>query len=439
MPFSDSLDQSQSSQEASKSSALPSDPRPSTSAPTLAPSAFNAFYTNIRSHLSLDPTWSAVQERVLLEPFSYLASNPGKEIRGKLIDAFNCWLRLPEEKLGIVKDVVGRLHTASLLMDDVEDNSDLRRGIPVAHKIYGVPQTINTANYVYFQAFSLIFSMGTPSSSRVSVERLVNDELMNLHRGQGLDLFWRDALICPTEEEYVDMVNNKTGGLLRIAAKLMMAHSGLYADSESATNAQHSAPDLLPLVNLIGLLFQIRDDYMNLQSAAYASNKGFAEDLTEGKFSFPLIHGIRASASDLDQSQERTHAPPSTPAHLPRPGISPVNSASNVRKTSPPSRPSTLSSPETVPPNRRLLSILAQRPSDEATKRYAVHYLKDVTRSFHYTIGIMHHLDGVVGEEIDKVEAVLGQNPALRSICLALRAGWWGADGGDEKWASGAS
>ena len=42
-------------------------------------------------------------------------------------------------------------------MDDVEDSSDLRRGIPVAHKIYGVPQTINSANYVYFLAMQELY------------------------------------------------------------------------------------------------------------------------------------------------------------------------------------------------------------------------------------------------------------------------------------------
>ena len=54
---------------------------------------------------------------------------------------------------------------------------------------------------------------------------LVLDELINLHRGQGMDLYWRDSLTCPAEEEYVEMVNNKTGGLLRLAVKLMQACS----------------------------------------------------------------------------------------------------------------------------------------------------------------------------------------------------------------------
>ena len=49
---------------------------------------------------------------------------------------------------------------------------------------------------------------------------------------------------------------------------------------------------------MIGVLFQIRDDYMNLQNDDYTTNKGFAEDLTEGKFSFPIVHGVRANPAD---------------------------------------------------------------------------------------------------------------------------------------------
>lgn len=50
--------------------------------------------------------------------------------------------------------------------------------------------------------------------------------------------------------------------------------------------------DFGPLLDQLGLLFQIRDDYANLLSSEYESNKSFCEDLTEGKFSFPIIHSI---------------------------------------------------------------------------------------------------------------------------------------------------
>lgn len=102
----------------------------------------------------------------------------------------------------------------------MEDNSILRRGIPVAHNIFGTAQTINSANYVYFLALQEVRKLNSPTAIEIYTE-----ELLNLHKGQGMDLFWRDTLTCPTEEEYLEMVDNKTGGLFRLAVKLMQAES----------------------------------------------------------------------------------------------------------------------------------------------------------------------------------------------------------------------
>lgn len=357
--------------------------------PSSTPGGDAKWYDTMLSHLSSQPAWPADKENAVLEPYTYLDANPGKEVRTKLIEAFNVWLKVPARKLDAICSVVRMLHTASLLMDDVEDNSDLRRGIPVAHKIYGVPQTINTANYVYFLVFSEIFRMNEGSSpaaspplspgeageagvARATVERLVVDELINLHRGQGMDLLWRDSLICPTEEEYVEMVNNKTGGLFRIAVKLMISQSP----------PAHSAhfPDLIPIVNLIGLLFQILDDFMNLQSSKYAENKGFAEDFTEGKFSFPIIHSIRSSVAETEA----------------------MGTA-----------------------NRQILNVLKQRPTDLATKQYAVSYMRNVTRSFDYTTDVLERLHAQAHKEISRLEDQLATpNPALTHILSSLRNSW---------------
>ncbi|EIE75736.1 hypothetical protein RO3G_00440 [Rhizopus delemar RA 99-880] len=202
------------------------------------------------------------KEDILLEPFQYLCANPGKDIRSKMIEAFNLWLQVPEDDLKVITRVIEMLHSASLLIDDVEDDSILRRGVPAAHHIYGVPQTINCANYVYFLALSELTKLNKPNMIIIYTE-----ELINLHRGQ--------------EQEFLDMVNDKTGGLLRLAVKLMQ-------------EASQSDIDYTGLVSKIGIHFQVRDDYMNLQSKQYADNKGFCEDLTEGKFSFPIIHSIRS-------------------------------------------------------------------------------------------------------------------------------------------------
>ncbi|PKI85535.1 hypothetical protein MVES1_000226 [Malassezia vespertilionis] len=310
-----------------------------------------AWYTDILQKLQGRGEWTNVQEISLLEPYRYLDTQPGKEIRARLIDAFQVWLGVPPEELELITDVIRRLHTASLLVDDIEDSSDLRRGVPTAHTIYGVPQTINAANYVYFQVFARL------ASTHPDTLAMVTNELVCLHRGQGLDLFWRDSLLCPAEHEYVDMVINKTGGLFRIAIKLMQALSPL---SEKV--------DYVPLANLIGLLFQIRDDYMNLQSTVLLENKGFCEDLTEGKFSFPVIHAISSGT----QSE------------------------------------------------RILLHILKQRTTSVEKKEYAVRHI-EACGSFAYTRQVLAVLDTQAREEVRRIESELGTpNPALLHILDAL-------------------
>jgi geranylgeranyl diphosphate synthase, type III len=223
------------------------------------------------------------QDPSLLEAFRYINSIPGKDVRGKLIDCFQLWLQVESiEILDQIKDIVADLHNASLLIDDIEDNSKLRRGIPVAHSIFGVPCVINTANYVYFLALEKCQSL--QNSKAVNVFVL---ELLNLHRGQGHDIQWRDSIQCPTEEQYCDMVCDKTGGLFRLAVGLMQAF---------ATKCQ--TVNFTPLLNNLAMYFQIRDDLVNLADEEYMKSKSFCEDLTEGKFSFPIIHCVRQDPKD---------------------------------------------------------------------------------------------------------------------------------------------
>ncbi|KAJ3876192.1 isoprenoid synthase domain-containing protein [Lentinula edodes] len=309
-----------------------------------------SIYDNILDRLSAEYHWTQQNEAAVLEPFTFVTSNPGKDMRGRLIEAFNLWLNVPLDKIATIAKIVNMLHAASLMVDDIEDDSQLRRGRPVAHKVYGIPQTINTANYVYFLAFQELFTLNNSliRSEEHDLHAIVNAELLSLHRGQGLEILWRDSLSCPSEEEYIDMVNNKTGGLLRIGIKLMMACS---------TTTSHV--DYVPLVNLIGVYFQIRDDLMNLQSPEYATNKGFAEDLTEGKFSFPVVHSIHADTS-----------------------------------------------------NRQILNVLQKRPTTPTLKTYAISYLKYQTKSFDYTLGVLEKLHKQALAEISR----LGGNKALVTL-----------------------
>lgn len=220
---------------------------------------------------------------IVQAPFAYIESLSGKNVRDQVITAFNSWLQVPMPSFQVIKKVVAMLHNASLLIDDVEDSTCLRRGEPSAHIVFGTAQTINSANYVYFGALKELQGLNNHKLTEIYVE-----ELLNLHHGQGMELYWRESFICPTEDQYFDMVKDKTGGLFRLAVKLLCAESPL------DTGRQR---DYLALVDIIGVIFQILDDYRNITDDTYTSKKGAFEDLSEGKFWFPIIHAL-ASGSE---------------------------------------------------------------------------------------------------------------------------------------------
>ncbi|KAI9143072.1 geranylgeranyl pyrophosphate synthase [Paraphysoderma sedebokerense] len=294
-------------------------------------------------------------DEILLAPYKYLLENPGKGIRGIILSAFNRWLKVPEDKLQIISNVIEMLHGGSLLIDDIEDNSTLRRGVPVSYKIYGIAQTINSANYVYFLALKEVQKLRLANGESGKAVEIFADELINAHRGQGIEIFWRENLVCPNEEQYLEMVGNKTSALLRLGIALMVEYRGV-----------QDVPPLLQYTNLcttMGNLFQIRDDYINLRSSDFAETKGFCEDLTEGKFSFPIIHCIRANPSD-----------------------------------------------------RQLLNILKQHTEDPNLKQYAL-ALMERTDSFNYTKNYLQKLESETRIQISE----LGGNKALEGILELLR------------------
>ncbi|CCK67889.1 farnesyltranstransferase KNAG_0A02000 [Huiozyma naganishii CBS 8797] len=248
------------------------------------------------------PRWDSSSEALLLKPYLHITQQQGKQFRTKLIHTFNQFYQVPAEILDTLTQIIDILHNSSLLIDDIEDSSALRRGITTSHLIYGVPMTINSANYMYFVAMQLInnFIRGDSTEDlrlHKELTGIFNEELCNLHRGQGLDIYWRDNAVIPTEEMYFDMVMNKTGGLFRLTIRLMETLSNFYNPTAASTHRK----SLEPLCNLLGILYQVRDDYLNLTDETMTSNKGFADDITEGKLSFPIIHGLNYEKKVLKQ------------------------------------------------------------------------------------------------------------------------------------------
>lgn len=288
---------------------------------------------------------SKEMERAILQPYYYIVRIPGKQIRTKLAEAFNYWLKISPEKCQAVTEIVQMLHNSSLLIDDIEDNSLLRRGVPVAHHIFGVASTINSANYVYFLSLEKCLQLGDPRATTVFTE-----QCLELHRGQGMEIYWRDNYICPSEDDYITMVKRKTGGLFGLAVRLMQ----LFSENKS---------DFSELIGTLGLYFQIRDDYANLVLKEYTDNKSFAEDLTEGKFSFPIIHAIQKHPEDP-----------------------------------------------------RMMNIVKKRTKDLEIKKYAVDVLEKLG-SFAYTKEVLKKLDAEARREAEK----LGGNPYIVQVLDELK------------------
>ncbi|KAF7340489.1 hypothetical protein MSAN_02120300 [Mycena sanguinolenta] len=282
----------------------------------------------------------------VLEPFTYVAAQPGKGVRGRLLGAFNSWMNVPEAGMDSITKVIGMLHNASLILDDIEDGSQLRRGQPAAHIVYGIPWAVNAATYTHALVYQELSRMKGGRLEYGDLVTIVTDELVCLHQGQGLDIIWRDSFHCPSETEYIE-----TGGLLRMGA--------FHPFNDSSPISR----DYVALADLIGVYFQIRDDYMNLQSSAYASSKGFAEDLDEGKFSFPIIHGVQVNIS-----------------------------------------------------NNLILDVLKAQPATSALKMEVIDYLKAETKSFDYTLSILNALETNITQSI----AALGGNEKLSSIIADL-------------------
>lgn len=84
-----------------------------------------------------------------MAPISYLECLPSKNIRGILIEGLSSWFTIPQDTLDRIERIISNIHNASLLIDDIEDGSPLRRGRPAVYRVFGRAQTINSANFLW--------------------------------------------------------------------------------------------------------------------------------------------------------------------------------------------------------------------------------------------------------------------------------------------------
>ncbi|TLS27358.1 hypothetical protein PpBr36_04217, partial [Pyricularia pennisetigena] len=213
-------------------------------------------------------------------PFEYICSLKSKYVREKLICALHPWVPIARPELELVMSLVADIHNTSLMLDDIQDCSTLRRSSPATHTVFGTPQTINSAVYQTVDTIQRAANSRNPQLVEV-----VTEGMKELLVGQGLDLVWTSEVVIPSLEEYLQMIDGKTGALFLMVVRLM------------STFLPASAPKapLHRLMLLLGRYFQIRDDYVNLTSTQYTDSRGFCTDLDEGKCSFMILHAMNSA------------------------------------------------------------------------------------------------------------------------------------------------
>lgn len=199
------------------------------------------------------------------------------------------------------------IHNGTLMIDDIEDQSELRRGKPCTYKLFGLDIAINSGNAMYYlPLLSLIKNRNKiPTAILNKAYEIYVQEMINLSFGQAMDIAWHRGLADADkidEQDYLQMCAYKTGTLARIAAKLAAVLSG--SDDELTEKLGRFA-------EAVGVAFQIQDDVLDLTEKAFAEKKGArGMDISEGKRTLMVIHTLqKATATDRQRLQEilRTH------------------------------------------------------------------------------------------------------------------------------------
>jgi len=216
----------------------------------------------------------------------YIISNGGKRLRPLL-------LLLTAKALGETKDahlilaaVIEFIHTATLLHDDVVDESDLRRGQESANAVWGNAASVLVGDYLYSSAFEMMVR-----THNMRVMEVLSKTTTAIAEGEVLQL-----LNCnnpeTTEEKYLEVIARKTAILFSAATRLAAIISETNQATEQALAAygQH-----------LGIAFQLIDDALDYKSSSEALGKNLGDDLAEGKPTLPLIYAISKGSPEQAQ------------------------------------------------------------------------------------------------------------------------------------------
>ena len=205
----------------------------------------------------------------------YIIAGGGKRIRPLLTILCGRMLGNSSELLYKMAAMIEYIHTATLLHDDVVDESGLRRGRATANAVFGNAASVLVGDFIYTRAFQLMVQ-----SNSLRVLEIMADSTNIISEGEVMQLLniGRSDL---NEAEYFQVIESKTARLFEAAARV----AAIISDAESDIENK-----LADYAICLGTAFQIVDDILDYSSSAEIMGKNVGDDLLEGKVTLPLIY-----------------------------------------------------------------------------------------------------------------------------------------------------
>jgi len=208
----------------------------------------------------------------------YIISAGGKRLRPALLLLVCGALDYRGPQRFNLAAVVEFIHTATLLHDDVVDESTLRRGRATANESFGNPASVLVGDFLYSRAFQMMLDAG-----QMRVMEILADATNVIAEGEVLQLMnMHDASL--DEAAYLRVIRSKTAKLFEASARLgaVLAHAGAEVEESCATYGQ-----------ALGTAFQVIDDVLDYDGDAGEMGKNLGDDLREGKATLPLIAAMQ--------------------------------------------------------------------------------------------------------------------------------------------------
>ena len=216
----------------------------------------------------------------------YIIAAGGKRLRPALLLLVCGALGYCDSQRFKMAAVVEFIHTATLLHDDVVDDSTLRRGHATANETFGNPASVLVGDFLYSRAFQMMVETG-----EMRIMQILADATNIIAEGEVLQLMnMHDASL--DEAGYLLVIRSKTAKLFEASARLGAVLAGVDAATEAACATYGQA---------LGTAFQIIDDVLDYDGDAHEMGKNLGDDLREGKATLPLIAAMqRGSKAESD-------------------------------------------------------------------------------------------------------------------------------------------